>query len=206
MKNRIFNGTKLVIASHNKGKIKEIKDLLDPLKIKIFSADELNIDEPDENGLSFEENAIIKSSFVSKKSGIPSLSDDSGICFPDLNDSPGIYSARWAGKNKDFHIAMLKIYNGLKKTKKPVNKCSFVCSLSLSWPDGHNITVSGKVEGTFSWPPKGNKGFGYDPIFKPLGHNLTFAEMEPNFKHSISHRSIAFEKLIKLCFPKLYNK
>jgi len=97
MKNRIFNGTKLVIASHNKGKIKEIRDLLDPLKIKIFSADELNIDEPDENGLSFEENAIIKSSFVSQKSGIPSLSDDSGICFPDLNDSPGIYSARWAG-------------------------------------------------------------------------------------------------------------
>ena len=203
MRQRVFEGNKLVIASHNEGKIKEINDLLKPLKIDVLSAKDFNIIEPDENGISFEENALIKSTFSSKQSGFPSLSDDSGICFPDLNNSPGIYSARWAGKHKDFSIAMLKIYHGLKKLKKPVNKCFFICSLSLAWPDGFNVTVSGKVEGIFIWPPRGEKGFGYDPIFKPLGHSITFAEMEPDFKHSISHRSFAFKKLIDLCFPTL---
>ena len=203
MSQRVFEGNKLVIASHNEGKIREINDLLKPLKIDVLSAKDFNIIEPDENGISFEENALIKSTFSSKQSGFPSLSDDSGICFPDLNNSPGIYSARWAGKNKDFSLAMLKIYHGLKKLKKPVNKCSFVCSLSLAWPDGYNVTASGKVEGIFTWPPRGEKGFGYDPIFKPLGHSITFAEMEPDFKHSISHRSFAFKKLIDLCFPTL---
>ena len=201
MKHRVFKGDKLVIASHNEGKIKEIKSLLEPLKISVLSARDLDIIEPDENGSSFNENALIKSSFVSKKSGLPSLSDDSGICFPDLNSFPGIYSARWAGKNKNFSLAMMKVYYGLKKVKNPTKNCFFVCSLSLAWPDGYDVTVSGKVDGTFSWPPKGEKGFGYDPIFRPLGHNLTFAEMEPNFKHSISHRSFAFKKLIELCFP-----
>ena len=203
MSQRVFEGNKLVIASHNEGKIKEIRDLLKPLKIDVLSAKDFKMIEPDENGVSFEENALIKSSFVSKQSGLPSLSDDSGICFPDLNNSPGIYSARWAGKNKNFSLAMLKVYNGLKKLKKPTNKCSFICSLSLAWPDGYNVTVSGKVDGVFTWPPRGKKGFGYDPIFTPLGHNMTFAEMEPDFKHGISHRSFAFKKLIDLCFPTL---
>jgi len=182
MSQRVFEGNKLVIASHNEGKIKEIRDLLKPLKIDVLSAKDFKMIEPDENGVSFEENALIKSSFVSKQSGLPSLSDDSGICFPDLNNSPGIYSARWAGKNKNF---------------------IFICSLSLAWPDGYNVTVSGKVDGVFTWPPRGKKGFGYDPIFTPLGHNMTFAEMEPDFKHGISHRSFAFKKLIDLCFPTL---
>ena len=203
MRQRVFEGNKLVIASHNEGKIREIKDLLKPLKIDVLSAKDFNIIEPDENGISFEENALIKSTFSSKQSGFPSLSDDSGICFPDLNNSPGIYSARWAGKNKNFSLAMLKVYNGLKKLKKPTNKCFFICSLSLAWPDGYNVTVSGKVDGVFTWPPRGKKGFGYDPIFTPLGHNMTFAEMEPDFKHGISHRSFAFKKLIDLCFPTL---
>ena len=203
MKQRVFEGNKLVIASHNEGKIREIRDLLKPLKIDVLSAKDFKIIEPDENGVSFEENALIKSNFVSKQSGLPSLSDDSGICFPDLNNSPGIYSARWAGKNKNFSLAMLKVYNGLKKLKKPTNKCFFICSLSLAWPDGYNVTVSGKVDGVFTWPPRGKKGFGYDPIFKPLGHNMTFAEMEPDFKHGISHLSFAFKKLIDLCFPTL---
>jgi len=203
MSQRVFEGNKLVIASHNEGKIKEIRDLLKPLKIDVLSAKDFKMIEPDENGVSFEENALIKSSFVSKQSGLPSLSDDSGICFPDLNNSPGIYSARWAGKNKNFSLAMLKVYNGLKKLKKPTNKCFFICSLSLAWPDGYNVTVSGKVEGVFTWPPRGKRGFGYDPIFKPLGHNITFAEMEPDFKHDISHRSFAFKKLIDHCFPTL---
>jgi len=203
MSQRVFEGNKLVIASHNEGKIREIRDLLKPLKIDVLSAKDFKMIEPDENGVSFEENALIKSSFVSKQSGLPSLSDDSGICFPDLNNSPGIYSARWAGKNKNFSLAMLKVYNGLKKLKKPTNKCFFICSLSLAWPDGYNVTVSGKVEGVFTWPPRGKRGFGYDPIFKPLGHNITFAEMEPDFKHDISHRSFAFKKLIDHCFPTL---
>ena len=130
MSQRVFEGNKLVIASHNEGKIREIRDLLKPLKIDVLSAKDYKMIEPDENGLSFEENALIKSNFVSKQSGLPSLSDDSGICFPDLNNSPGIYSARWAGKNKNFSLAMLKVYHGLKKLKKPANKCFFICSLS----------------------------------------------------------------------------
>ena len=205
MNKYIFNNNKIVIASHNKGKVQEIKILLKPLKIQVLSANDFNLKEPIENGFSFEENSLIKSSYVCNNTGIPSLSDDSGICFSDLNNEPGIYSARWAGKNKDFNLAMFKINESIKKVKKPNYDCFFVCALSLSWPDGHHVTVSGKIEGKFSWPPKGDLGFGYDPIFKPLGHNKTFAEMQPEFKHSISHRAQAFKKLITLCFPKLKN-
>ena len=205
MNKYIFNNNKIVIASHNKGKVQEIKILLKPLKIQVLSANDFNLKEPIENGFSFEENSLIKSSYVCNNTGIPSLSDDSGICFSDLNNEPGIYSARWAGKNKDFNLAMFKINESIKKVKKPNYDCFFVCALSLSWPSGSHITVSGKIEGKFSWPPKGNLGFGYDPIFKPLGYNKTFAEMEPEFKHSISHRAQAFKKLITLCFPELEN-
>ena len=157
----------------------------------------------DENGCTFEENALIKSSFVSKATSLPCLSDDSGICFSDLNNEPGIHSARWAGKNKDFDLAMFKVNKEIRKINNPNYNCHFVCSLSLCWPDNYDVTVSGRVDGKFSWPPRGNKGFGYDPIFRPLDHKLTFAEMVPNFKHNISHRSIAFNKLIKLSFPTL---
>jgi len=200
---RIFKDNILVIASHNKGKIKEINELLNPLKIDVLSAYDLEIEEPEENGKTFEENALIKSKFVSQKTRLPCISDDSGICFSDLNNEPGIYSARWAGKEKNFAIAMLKIYESIKKIKNPSFDCHFICSLSICWPDGYDVTVSGRVDGKFSWPPRGDKGFGYDPIFKPLGYKKTFAEMEPKYKHSISHRSIAFDKLIKFCFPSL---
>ena len=203
MESRIFKDSKLVIASHNKGKIKEINELLNPLKIDVLSAYDLEIEEPEESGKTFEENALIKSKFVSQKTRLPCISDDSGICFSDLNNEPGIYSARWAGKEKNFAIAMLKINESIKKIKNPNFDCHFICSLSICWPDGYDITVSGRVDGKFSWPPKGDRGFGYDPIFKPLGYKKTFAEMEPKFKHSISHRSIAFDKLIKFCFPSL---
>ena len=205
MKKYIFNDDKIVIASHNKGKGEEIKILLKPLKIEVLSAKDFNLKEPIEDGLSFEENALIKSSYVSNNTGIPSLSDDSGICFSDLNNEPGIYSARWAGKRKNFNLAMSKINESIKKVEHPNYDCFFVCALSLSWPNGCNITVSGKIDGKFSWPPQGNLGFGYDPIFKPLGYDKTFAEMEPEFKHNISHRALAFKKLITLCFPKLNN-
>ena len=203
MNKRIFKDKKLVIASHNKGKIIEIKDLLAPLNIEILSAYDFNIEEPEENGATFEENALIKSTFVTQKTGLPSISDDSGICFSDLNDDPGVYSARWAGSNKNFYSAMSKINTAIKEVKHPNYDCYFICSLSISWPDKFDVTVSGKVHGKFSWPPKGDKGFGYDPIFRPLGYNMSFAEMDPNFKHKISHRSIAFNKLINLCFPNL---
>ncbi len=203
MKSRTFNDDKLIIASHNKGKINEISELLKPLNIEILSAYDLKIKEPKENGTTFEENALIKSSFVSNQTGLPCISDDSGICFSDLDGEPGIYSARWSGENKDFDLAMLKINKEIKKIKKPSYNCHFTCSLSICWPDNYDVTVSGNVYGKFSWPPKGNKGFGYDPIFKPLGHEVTFAEMKPEFKHRISHRSIAFKKLINLCLPSL---
>ena len=188
MNKYLFNGQEIVIASHNKGKIEEIKDLLKPLGIKIFSAEKFGLEEPIENGLTFEENALIKSKYVSMKTGIPSLSDDSGICFADLNNKPGIHSARWAGKGKDFNLSMSKIRREIKKVKNPSYNCYFICALSLCWPNGSNVTVSGKVNGKFSWPPKGEFGFGYDPIFKPLGYNKTFGEMEPGFKHNISHK------------------
>ena len=203
MKNYIFNDNKIVIASHNKGKVKEIKIMLKPLKIEVLSASDFNLKEPIEDGLSFENNALIKSSYVSRNTGIPSLSDDSGICFCDLNNEPGIYSARWAGEEKNFNQAMFKIKDAIQKVKTPNHDCFFVCALSLCWPDGANVTVSGKIEGKFSWPPKGEFGFGYDPIFKPLGYDETFAEMDPEFKHSISHRALAFKKLINVCFPSL---
>ena len=205
MSDKVFNQRKIVIASHNRGKIREIKNLLKPLKIDILSADNFNLQEPIEDGLSFEENALIKSSYVSKITGIPSLSDDSGICFSDLNNKPGVFSARWAGEDKNFSLAMAKINNEIQKVKKPNYECFFVCALSLCWPDGSNITVSGKIHGKFSWPPKGNYGFGYDPIFRPLDYDKTFAEMLPELKHNISHRAIAFKKLVNLCFPSLKN-
>ena len=205
MKECIFNDHKLVIASHNKGKVKEIKVMLDPLKIEVLSAKDFNLKEPIEDGLSFEKNALIKSSYVCESTGIPSLSDDSGICFCDLNNEPGIYSARWAGKGKDFNLAMHKVNDFIQKVENPSHDCFFVCALSLSWPNGNNVTVSGKIDGKFSWPPRGNFGFGYDPVFKPLGYDKTFGEMDPQFKHSISHRALAFEKLKNLCFPSLKN-
>ena len=200
---RVFEEKKLVIASHNKGKIREIKELLKPLNIKILSADELQIVEPIEDGLTFEENALIKSKFVSKETGLPCVSDDSGICFKDLNDEPGIYSARWAGEEKNFDLAMLKVHKAIKNITNPNLKCNFVCSLSICWPDQFDVTVSGSVEGVFTWPPRGQNGFGYDPVFTPIGYKKTYGELEPMFKHSISHRSIAFDKLINNCFPSL---
>ena len=200
-----FNNNKIVIASHNKGKVEEIKILLKPLKIEVLSATDFNLKEPIEDGFSFEENSLIKSSYVCNSTGIPSLSDDSGICFSDLNNEPGIYSARWAGKSKDFNLAMFKINESIKKVENPNYKCFFVCALSLSWPNGNNVTVSGRIDGKFSWPPKGSFGFGYDPIFRPLGYDDTFGEMDPGFKHSISHRALAFKKLKSLCFPSLEN-
>ena len=193
MKKLIEN--KLVIASHNPGKIKELSDLFKTTNIEILTSTNFNLDAPIEDGNSFEENALIKSIYTAENSGFVSLSDDSGLCIDALNGNPGIHSARLAGKNKDFEFAIKKLQSKLKHIHD--KSCKFVCSLSLCWPSGYNITVKGEIYGEFSWPPRGKFGFGYDPIFLPIGYNQTFGEMNPEEKHSISHRQIAFEKLIQ---------
>ena len=199
MKKKI-NNEKIVIASHNKGKVSEIKDLLKNYDLKILSSSDLGIEEPEENGSSFEENAIIKSSVTSTLSKIVSLSDDSGLCVNALGGKPGIYSARWAGKNKDFGMAMKKIQKLMEKNdllSKYNRRAFFVCSLSVYFPDGKNKVFNGRVNGHLQFPPKGLNGFGYDPIFVAKGYRKTFGEMNFHYKERISHRNIAFKKLIK---------
>ena len=190
---------KIVIASHNNGKVRELKKILDPFKLDILTNKELGLFEPKEDGETFKENALIKSLFAAKNSGFVALSDDSGICIDALNGRPGIHSARITGKDKNFKKAMEKLYYEIKN--KADKSCKFVCALSLCWPNGFNITVSGEIHGNYVWPPRGDLGFGYDPIFLPNGFNKTFGEMKPSEKHSISHREVAFQKLTnKFCF------
>ena len=186
---------KIVIASHNNGKIIEIKDIFKPFKYEILSSKDFNLTEPKETGSTFKENALLKSLYTAKKTGLVSLSDDSGLCINFLNGDPGIYSARLAGKNKDFNVAMNILGEKMKKASN--KKCKFVCALSLCWPNGFHITVKGEIFGDFIWPPKGDLGFGYDPIFQPFGMTKTFGEIMPRLKHKISHRFVAFEKLKK---------
>ena len=196
MKKKIDN-EKIIIASHNEGKVSEIKDLLKNYNLNIISSSELGIDEPVENGSSFEENALIKSSTTSKLSKTISISDDSGLCVNSLNGDPGIYSARWAGPDKDFLYAANKINKSLIEKESKDLSAYFICVLAVSWPDGDYKTFKGRVDGTLTFPPRGNNGFGYDPIFIPKGYESTFGEMEPKYKHSISHRNKAFELLSK---------
>ena len=190
----------IVIASHNSGKILELKSLLQPYFSRIQSSKELNLISPIESGKSFKENAEIKSLSAARESKIISISDDSGLVIDALNGMPGIYSARWAGIDKNFDLAMEKVENKLQQSNAilPNQRVShFVCVLSIAWPNGNLITVEGKVYGTIVWPPKGKNGFGYDPIFLPKGHSITFGEMKMKKKDLISHRSIAFQKLLK---------
>ena len=196
MKKKIDN-EKIIIASHNEGKVSEIKDLLKNYNLNIISSSELGIDEPEENGSSFEENALIKSSTTSKLSKTISISDDSGLCVNSLNGDPGIYSARWAGPDKDFLYAANKINKSLIEKESKDLSAYFICVLAVSWPDGDYKTFKGRVDGTLTFPPRGNNGFGYDPIFIPKGYESTFGEMEPKYKHSISHRNKAFELFSK---------
>ena len=193
---RNFIDKKIVIASNNEGKVSEIKDILKNFNLRILTNKFFKIGEPIENGVSFKENALIKALNTAKKTKLVAISDDSGICFSALNGEPGIYSARYAGQNKDFKVAMTKL-NKLMKYEKD-KTCKFVCALSLCWPDGYNITVEGEVHGIFVWPPRGNKGFGYDPIFYYPKSQKTFGELNPTDKHAISHRNLAFKKLNKI--------
>lgn len=195
---RRFAGGKLVIASHNAGKVVEIATLLLPFNVEVISAETLGLAEPVEDGLSFTANAEIKARAAAIASGLPSLSDDSGLVVAALGGDPGIYSARWAGPAKDFGIAMRLIEE--KLTGKKNRRARFVAALALCWPDGHCQCFEGRVEGRLVWPPRGDKGFGYDPVFVPKGRRKTFGEMDADAKHAISHRADAFRKLVAACF------
>ena len=189
---------KIVVASHNTGKIKEIKNLLKPFKFTVYSALDFKVKEPKETGKTFIENSVIKAKAVSQKSNCIALADDSGLCINSLNGNPGIYSARWAGKNKDFSSAMKKIEEKLQEissTSKRNSRAHFCCALTLSYPSGRTISFQGKVYGHLEFPKRGLNGFGYDPIFVPEGYKKTFGEMNFNYKERISHRQIAFNKL-----------
>ena len=191
---------KLLIGTNNKGKLREIKSLL-PKNIKIHSTSEFNLKSPIENGKTFKENSLIKSKYFSKKIGITCLADDSGLEIDLLDKNPGIYSARWGGKDSDFSKAIKRVYRELnKKDKKWKNKkikARFVCALSISYLNKKIACVLGKVDGQISHEPKGKNGFGYDPIFIPLGKSKTFGEMESSKKYKIDHRYNAFKKLRK---------
>ena len=191
---------KVIVASHNSGKVREIKSLLKPYSFTIQSASDLKIKEPKETGKNFIENAILKAKFVSKKSGCIALADDSGLCINLLNGEPGIHSARWAGKDKDFKLAIKKIEKKLIKIDPNSNikyRSHFCCALALSFPNGQTISFQGKVYGQLQFPAKGLNGFGYDPIFVPNGYKKTFGEMNYSYKERISHRQKAFKKLKK---------
>ena len=191
---------KLLIGTNNKGKLREIKSLL-PKNIKIYSTSEFNLKSPTENGKTFEENTLIKSKYFSKKTGLICLSDDSGLEIDILDKRPGIYSARWGGKNSNFKKAINKVYKELDKKDKNWRdkniRARFVCALSISYLNKKIACVTGKVEGLISKKPKGKNGFGYDPIFIPLKKKKTFGQMHPSQKYKLDHRFKAYEKIKK---------
>jgi XTP/dITP diphosphohydrolase len=193
----ILAGAQIVVASHNAGKVREIGDLLAPLGIAPRSAKELGLPEPEETGTTFAANARIKAEAAAAGARMPALADDSGLEVEALGNAPGIYSARWAGDARDFGAAMARIERELAAKPNASRRSRFVCALAVAFPDGRATEVfEGTVEGALTFPPRGNKGFGYDPIFVPDGHEETFGEMEPAAKHAISHRARAFAKLI----------
>jgi XTP/dITP diphosphohydrolase len=193
---RPFTGDRLVIASHNPGKVEEITALLAPFAIDVVSAGALGIAEPEETGDSFEANAALKARAAAAASGLPAIADDSGLVVPALGGAPGIYSARWAGPAKDFRVAMQRVHRELGDQDRSAR---FVAVLALAWPDGDLELFRGEVAGKLVWPPRGERGFGYDPIFVPEGGVATFGEIEPARKHKINHRARAFAKLVDGC-------
>jgi XTP/dITP diphosphohydrolase len=190
-------GGKLVIATHNKGKLVEIADLLRPFGLECVSAGALGVSEPDETGTTFEANAVLKAHHACKATGLPALADDSGLCVDALSGDPGVYTANWAGPKRDWMRAMRMVEAALDGAGD--RRAHFVAVLALAWPDGHVEIFRGEVQGTLVWPPRGARGFGYDPMFVPHGHAQTFAEMDPADKHAISHRAVAFEKFKTAC-------
>ena len=195
---RRFSGDTLVIASHNKGKVGEIAELLRPYASRFQSAGELGLPEPEETGATFAANAELKALATAQASGRVALADDSGLAVTALGGRPGIHSARWGGPGRDFLLAMSRVNDELAGGAD--RSAAFVCALSLAWPDGHCETVEGRVEGDLVWPPRGAGGFGYDPIFVPAGRDQTFGELPAAVKHAMSHRADAFRKLVARCF------
>ncbi len=191
-------GETLVIASHNPGKLREIAELLEPFAMTVTSAADLGLAEPEETGATFAENAALKARAATQGAGRPALADDSGLAVHALGGRPGIHSARWAGPDKDFGAAMARVKRELGQTDD--RRAAFVCALCLAWPDGAQEAFEGRVEGRLVWPPRGARGFGYDPIFVAEGFEITFGEMEPAEKHRISHRARAFAKLVRAVF------
>jgi XTP/dITP diphosphohydrolase len=203
---------KLVVASHNPGKVREIGELLGPHGIEPISAAELDLPEPEEIGATFADNADLKARQAADLAGLPALADDSGLCVDSLDGRPGIHSARWAlaeasvppeagpGEiegRRDFAMAMRRVWQELEAAGPDVSRgAHFVCALCVCWPDGRAEIFDGRVEGTLVWPPRGELGFGYDPMFVPAGYEQTFGEMDPAEKHRISHRAAAFRKLV----------
>jgi XTP/dITP diphosphohydrolase len=194
---KLPRGSTLVLASHNKGKVREIGELLAPFGLTVKSAAELNLPEPEETETTFVGNALLKARAAANASGLPSLADDSGLCVTALNGDPGIYSARWAGDAKDFSAAMALVERELKKKHATDLSSKFVCVLAIATPDSEEKTFEGEVTGQLIFPPRGARGFGYDPIFIMDGMTETFGEIDPDRKHAISHRAKAFEKLLK---------
>jgi XTP/dITP diphosphohydrolase len=203
---------RLVIATHNPGKLAEMRELLAPYGIEAISAGELGLAEPEETGMTFRDNARIKAEKAAKASGLPAFADDSGLAVDALGGAPGIYSARWAGPDKNFARAMQSIEQKLSErsaTAPEQRRAQFVSALCVAWPDGHVEDFEGRVDGALVWPPRGDKGFGYDPMFLPDGHSRTFGEMDSIEKHGLpprgkglSHRARAFLKLAEACLER----
>ncbi len=197
MARRLARGTRLVLASHNPGKLAELADLLRPLAVTVVSAGDLGLPEPPEDAPDFVGNARIKALAAARASGLPALADDSGFCVAALNGAPGVYSARWAGAAKDFAGAMARVHHEMDAATD--RRAWFVAALCLAWPDEHTETFVGRVDGTAIWPPRGDKGFGYDPMFLPAGATKTFGELDPIEKHAVSHRARAVSQLLSAC-------
>jgi XTP/dITP diphosphohydrolase len=198
----LARGATLVIATHNPGKVAEIADLLAPYGLRVVSAGDLGLSEPAETEATFAGNARIKALAAAEASGLPAVADDSGLEVDVLDGAPGIYSARWAGPDKDFKVAMARVVDEVEAQggfTSGVPAANFTCALCLAWPDGEIQVFEGRVYGRLVWPPRGTRGFGYDPIFVPEGGTATFGEMEPEAKHAISHRAEAFRLFVAAC-------
>lgn len=202
MQGKLKSGDKIVFATHNKGKLEELCSLLAAYGIVAVSADELDLPEPEETGTTFLENAVLKAKAAARASGLPALADDSGLSIDALNGAPGIYSARWAGKDKNFAAAMQRVEDELNRHNTTSRTAHFICVLALAWPGGETEDFEGRVSGELIFPPRGTKGFGYDPIFVPKGETQTFAEMNAHEKRQLSHRARAFEKFAQACLQR----
>ncbi len=202
MSRRLRRGDRLVVASHNPGKLAEFEALLGRCGLQLVSAGALGLAEPDETEHSFAGNARLKAQAAAHASGHPAIADDSGFCVRALDSAPGIYSARWAGPARDFGLAMRRVREAVAASNTPADDAAwFVCVLCLAWPDGHEQCFEGRIDGSLCWPPQGQNGHGYDPVFRPAGQTMRFAEMSDAEKNTISHRARAFARFAEACLP-----